>query len=44
MIFYINSICEDEKPHAYGGAFAVINNELRALLDQGKEEILVVDY
>jgi N-carbamoylputrescine amidase len=43
-VFYINSICEEEESHAYGGAFAVINNELRALLDQGKEEILVVNY
>jgi len=43
-IFYVNSICEGKNYLAYGGAFAIINNELKALLDQGKEDILVVNY
>jgi len=43
-IFYVNSICNEKKSLAYGGAFAVINNELIALLDQEKEDILVIEY
>jgi predicted amidohydrolase len=43
-IFFVNSICDEQKFLAYGGAFAIINNELKASLDQGKEEILVVQY
>lgn len=41
-VFYVNSICDEEKSPAYGGAFAVLNNKLNASLDQGKEDILVV--
>jgi len=43
-IFYVNSICEGKNYLAYGGAFAIINNELKAFLDQEKEDILVVNY
>jgi N-carbamoylputrescine amidase len=43
-MFYVNSICHEEKSLAHGGAFAVINNELNASLDLGKEDILVVEY
>jgi drug/metabolite transporter superfamily protein YnfA len=43
-IFYVNSICEGKNYIAYGGAFVAINNELKAFLDQGKEDILVVNY
>ena len=43
-IFYVNSICEGKNYKAYGGAFAIKNNELKAVLDQGKEDILLVDY
>jgi hypothetical protein len=40
-VFYVNSICKGKNYLAYGGAFAIINNEVKAFLDQGKEEILV---
>jgi N-carbamoylputrescine amidase len=43
-IFYVNSICDEQKSLAYGGAFAIINNELSAVLDQGKENILMIKY
>jgi predicted amidohydrolase len=43
-IFYVNSICEGKNYIAYGGAFAIVNNELKAFLDQEKEDILVVNY
>jgi N-carbamoylputrescine amidase len=43
-VFYVNSICEGKKYLAYGGAFAVINNEVKAFLDQEKEDILVINY
>jgi predicted amidohydrolase len=43
-IFFVNSICEGKNYIAYGGAFAIINNELKAFLDQEKEDILVVNY
>jgi N-carbamoylputrescine amidase len=43
-IFYINSICDEQKSLSYGGAFAIINNELSASLDQGKEDILIIEY
>jgi hypothetical protein len=43
-IFYVNSICKGKNYTAYGGAFAIINNELKAFLDQEKEDILVVNY
>jgi N-carbamoylputrescine amidase len=43
-IFYVNSICKEQKSLAHGGAFAVIDNKLNRLLDQGKEEILVIKY
>jgi N-carbamoylputrescine amidase len=41
-IFYVNSICEEEKSLAYGGAFALINNSLASSMEQGKEDILIV--
>ena len=43
-IVFINSICEDEESSVYCGSFAVINNELIASTEQGKEDILIVDY
>ena len=43
-VFYVNSICEGKNYLAYGGAFATINNEVKAFLDQEKENILVVNY
>jgi len=32
-IFYVNSICEGKNYIAYGGAFAIINNELKVFLN-----------
>jgi N-carbamoylputrescine amidase len=43
-VFYVNSICEEKRSLAYGGAFAIIDNELERSLNQGKEDILVVKY
>jgi hypothetical protein len=43
-IFFVNSICEGKNYMAYGGAFAIINNELKAFLNQETEDILVVNY
>jgi N-carbamoylputrescine amidase len=43
-VFYVNSICKEKKSLAYGGAFAIINNELKKILVQEKEDILVVKY
>jgi hypothetical protein len=44
-IVYVNSICEDEgKSRAWGGAFAVVNNRLKAFLGQETEGLLTVNY
>ena len=43
-IFFINSICKEEKCLAYGGAFAIINNKLKYELKWGEEGILYCDY
>jgi hypothetical protein len=43
-IFYVNSICEGRDYLAYGGAFAIVNNELKAFLGQKKEDVLVVTH
>ena len=43
-VFYINSICKEQKSLAHGGAFAVIDNKLNRLLEQDREEILVIKY
>jgi N-carbamoylputrescine amidase len=43
-IFFVNSICEEEKSPANGACFAVIENELRYSLDMGKEEMLCFRY
>jgi N-carbamoylputrescine amidase len=43
-IFFVNSICEEEKSPAHGGCFAIIENELKSALDMGKEDILYFNY
>jgi N-carbamoylputrescine amidase len=41
-IVFVNALCSERKSLAYGGAFAVLNGNVVAVLEQGKEEILVI--
>jgi N-carbamoylputrescine amidase len=43
-IFFVNSICKEEKSLSYGGAFAIIDNKIVASLELEQEDILVVKY
>ena len=43
-IFFVNSICKEDKCLAYGGAFAIINGELKYTKEMEEEGILYCDY
>jgi N-carbamoylputrescine amidase len=43
-VFFVNSICKEEKSLAYGGAFAVIENEIKYTFDMKEEGILYCEY
>jgi predicted amidohydrolase len=43
-IFFVNSICEGKESFAYCNSFAIINGKLKASMEQGKEDLLIINY
>ena len=43
-IFFVNPICINEDSESYGGAFGIVNSEIKYKMDMMKEEILICEY
>jgi hypothetical protein len=43
-VFFVNSICKEEKSLSHGGAFALIDNTLKYKLNMDEEGILYCTY